>query len=208
MFATLHEVTGVPGPLDETWAEELAAAVGSAGPAAGVLVARRLSLGEGALIALWPEAEDADSAQAALTGRVPTSTGADLTLAASGPFEVVSRRDPATPAAGRPRYLQLTTFSGPRDEAWVRAVDRADEERIWPAIRDVPGLLGAMTLQAADGGRVIAGLSESVEACEEAIRRMLSTTLLPGEDPGYLTGPDHVDIQRLLVAHLPAQVTR
>lgn len=208
MYATLHAVTGVPGPLDEAWAEELAAAVRGTGPAAGVLVGRRLSLGEGTLIALWPASEDADHALAELPGRVPTTIGAELTLGAGHLFELTRRHDPAAPGTGQPRYVQLTTFSGPRDEAWVRAVDRADEERIWPVVRDVPGQLGALTLQGADGGRVVVGLSESVEACEEAVRRVLSTTLLPGEDPAQLTGPDAVDVQRLLVADLPAQVTR
>jgi hypothetical protein len=33
MFATLHAVTGAPGPLDETWAAGLAAAVRAGLPA-------------------------------------------------------------------------------------------------------------------------------------------------------------------------------
>ena len=207
MFATMHAVTGVPGPLDEAWAEDLAAAVHAAGPAAGVLVGRRLSLGEGMLIALWAEAEDADRALATLPARLTTTSGTEVGLEAGRLLEVTRRREPVTLGAGRPRYAQITAFAGPRDEAWVRAVDRADDERIWPVVRTVPGQQGALTLEERDGGRVIVALSESVEACEEAVRRVLSTPLLPGEDPAQLTGPDHVDVQRLLVADLPARVT-
>lgn len=207
MFATLHEVTGVPGPLDESWADELAAAARVAGPATGVLVARRFAVGEGTLLAFWPTTEDADRAVSSLAGQAPTTSGRGLVLGAGGRFEVTTRRTPGSPGAAGFRYTQLTTFRGPRDETWVAAVNRADEERIWPAVRDVPGLLGALVLCAADGGRVVVTLTESVEACEEATRRLLSTQLLPWEDPALLTGPDQVDIQRLLVADLPAEVT-
>ncbi len=207
MFATLHEVTGVPGPLDEGWGDELAAAARVAGPAAGVLVGRRFAVGEGTLLVLWLTAEDADRGVSTLSGRAPTTNGPRLVVGTGGRFEVTMRRPAGGTSAGRPRYIQLITFNGPRDEAWVRATEAADEERIWPAIRDVPGLLGGLVLQAPDGGRVVVGLSESVEACEETARRVMSTQLLPWEDPALLTGPDQVDVQRLLVADLPAAVT-
>ncbi len=207
MFATLHTLTGVPGPLEEGWAHELAAATRVAGPVAGVLVGRRFALGEGTLLALWPTAADADRARSALAGRPPTTSGSELVLGEGERFEVTARRAGSAGDDTTPRYVQLTSFRGPRDEAWVRATDAADEQRIWPALRDQPGLLGALVLQASDGGRVVAGLSESVEACEETSRRVMSTQLLPWEDPALLTGPDQVDIQRLLVADLPAEVT-
>jgi hypothetical protein len=119
-------------------------------------------------------------------------------------FTVIRRR--AGVAGGPARYLQLTCFDGPRDEAWVQAVDRADDERIWPAVRDVPGNVEALTLTADDGGRVVLVLAETVESLEDGMQRILSTTLLPGEDPAQLTGPDLVDVQRLVHVELPEAV--
>lgn len=207
MYATLHTLTGVPGPLDEGWARELAATVRDCGPAAGVVVGRRFAVGEGTLLALWPTAADADRAVAALERHAPASSGRGPCLAPGGRYEVTAHRAASAPR-GAARYLQVTTFPGPRDDAWVAAVKRADEERVWPAVRDVPGVAGGLALQAADGGRVVIALGETVETFDEVVRRIMTTQLLPWEDPGLLTGPDDVDVQRLLVADLPAEVTR
>ena len=198
MYATVHRVTGLPGPPDDSWVDDVLDAARAAGSPTGLLVSRAITFGDGHLVAFWSTQPEADAAAAA------TPAGGAVTVGPGSRFSVYRRRGGV--AAGPARYLQLTSFDGPRTADWVQAFHRADEERIWPAVRDVPGSAGAVSLAADDGGHVVLVLSESVEAIEEGVRRLMSTELLPGEDPAYLTGPDRVDLQRLVHAELPAEV--
>jgi hypothetical protein len=113
----------------------------------------------------------------------------------------------AGPSAGPVRYLQLTTFAG-RDEDWCAAFDRSGEERVWPAVRDLPGLVGVLTGAAPGGGRVVVTMTDSAEALEAGAAAILSTELLPWEKPEHLTGPDGLAIQRVLHADVPAGAIR
>ena len=84
------------------------------------------------------------------------------------------------------------------------AFDRSNEERIWPAVQDLPGLVGVLVGSTSDGGRVTLTLAESIETLEAGAAAILSTDLLPWEKPEHLTGPDGLAALRLLHADVPA----
>lgn len=84
----------------------------------------------------------------------------------------------------------VVEFSGPRDAAQVAADRRASRERVAPAALQVAGALGAVVLRAADGGMVTVAFADSPASLEASSRTILSTPLLPGEDPALLGGPD------------------
>jgi hypothetical protein len=191
MHATVHPIDGVPGPQDNSWVDAVLTALRAP---AGALVARPLGLGPGFVIAFWTDEPATDGVVAG-----------GVTVGPGTAYEIGTHR--AGPSAGPARYLQLTTFAG-RDEAWCAAFDRSGEERIWPAVRDLPGLVGVLTGAAPGGGRMTVTLSDSVEALEAGAAAILSTELLPWEKPEHLTGPDALAILRLLHADVPVGATR
>lgn len=107
-------------------------------------------------------------------------------------------------AAQAPAYARLMYFDGPRAPELTAAADRAGRERIWPAIRGLPGLVSVHVLQGHDLGAVIITLAGSVETLDAAARAAMSTGLMPGEDPALLPGPDRVEIHHVTSYHLPA----
>lgn len=200
MHLTSHALTGVPGPHETGWVDDVLTALRRFGEPSGALVSRALTIESGYAVALWSDPSDA--ARVVAAGELPGPRASGVRVGAGRAYRVGRRR--TGPAAGPPRYVQVVAFDGPRSAEWVAAQERADEERIWPAVRDVPGGIGALTCRAEDGGSLTLVLAESVEALEEAMVRILSTDLLPGEDPALLTGPDCVEIQRLLHADVPS----
>ena len=60
-----------------------------------------------------------------------------------------------------------------------------------------------MRLRAADNAYLVVILAESMEAFDAAQQAIMSTELLPGEDPVLLTGPDRISFYRLVHADLP-----
>lgn len=198
MHATVHTVEGIPGPQDRSWVDEVLTALHSRGVPAGALVAAPLGLGPGTAIALWEDETDAAAAAGGPAGSVRIGPGR--------PYEVTVRK--AGVGTGPARYLQLLTFDGPRSADWSAAFDRAGEHRVWPAVRDVPGIVEFLGGLAADGGRLAVTAAESADALEAAATAVLSSELLPGEDPANLTGPDSVAVLRLLHADLPVGADR
>ncbi|HEV7657102.1 MAG TPA: hypothetical protein VGP36_20550 [Mycobacteriales bacterium] len=193
MKATVHPVDGVPGPQDNSWVDAVLTALGAEAIPAGALIARPLGVGPGAVVAFWTD--DAP---------VAGCTAGPVTVGPGVPYEIASHQ--AGTSAGPARYLQLTTFGGRGDE-WCAAFDRSGQERVWPAVKDVPGLVGVL-VGAAPGARVAVTLADSVEALEAGAAAILSTELLPWEDPAHLTGPEQLAILRLVHADVPAGATR
>lgn len=132
------------------------------------------------LLTLWPDESGARSADALSPGRVLEVEDV-LGQAGSGPARLAS----------------TTEFDGPRDARQVDADRRANRERIWPAAASVPGTLGAVVLRGPDGAMVVVALAEHEAAMAGAPRAILSTPLLPGEDPALLQGPDRFGEHRL-----------
>lgn len=188
-----HPISGAPPPHNVAWADQsILAPPGQR----GALVSRTMSMTRdgmaGALLGFW------DAGAGSTAGR----RAGEVTVGAGRRYRVVTQQDGCEPAAA-PTYVQLTIFDGPRDPVWTAALLRAGAERIWPAVRVVPGITGGLVCLAPDGGALVVTLAVSVEALEAALKAVMSTELLPGEDPALLTGPDRVDVHRLLDAQLP-----
>jgi hypothetical protein len=177
MYATVHQFRGRLGDL---------------GPGAlGTCALTQVGGLAGAVLAFWP---DAASAGAAAAGRPAGTTWLD-----SGSYEVADVRASAVP----PRFAQLSWFDGPRAADQAAAERRAGTERIWPAVRDLDGVGPAYVLTAEDRAMVVVSFAATIEAIEAAQRVIMSTELLPGEDPALLPGPDRIDLHRVLHAALP-----
>jgi hypothetical protein len=119
--------------------------------------------------------------------------GADVTGA-----EVID--DWAGSAAGAdPKAASIIYFDGPLSPAALAASERAGRERIMPALRPVPGLIRLVVLWDPTARSIVSiMLADSIESLEEAARVVNSTTLLPGEDPALLPGPDRGDMHRVV----------
>jgi hypothetical protein len=102
------------------------------------------------------------------------------------------------PAADQePGAVSLVHFDGPLSEARKAAGERGFEERIKPALREVPGYIGTMALSGPGDSMVVVGLATSLEALEAAGVAIDSTELLSDEDPALLTGPDRFFAHRV-----------
>lgn len=98
----------------------------------------------------------------------------------------------------RAAYASIVYFDGPRPQAEADAIERANRERIAPAVREIPGNLGAFVGRNAEGSFVVLALTTSLQAIEDSQRAIMSTDLLPGEDPAHLTGPTRVQLAWVL----------
>jgi hypothetical protein len=104
------------------------------------------------------------------------------------------------PAAGKPPTAALVLhFDGPLSPAAYAAGQRAGRDRIQPALAAVPGIVRLVSLwQPQDRSVSVVNLAESMDALEAGSRAANSTTLLPGEDPALLPGPDRVEAYRVV----------
>ena len=112
-------------------------------------------------------------------------------------YEVVE--DCSGQAAGSdPKAATVLYFDGPVSPAGYDAAVRAGRDRIQPALRAVPGLIRTVVLwDALNRASVVIHFAESVEALDAAARVASSTTLLPGEDPALLPGPDRAEVHHV-----------
>lgn len=194
MELAYQALTGAPPPHSTQWVDDVLAGVPGQ---LGALVSRGMSMSDqglaGTVITLWPETPT----------DLPTGIQGTIRLAEPQHYRLVHLHGDGLP--GPARYLQVAAFDGPREARWSAAFERSSTDRIWPAMTAVPGILGALLCQAEDGAALALTLATSVEALEAGLAAVMSTELLPGEDPALLTGPDRVDIHRLLHAELPAE---
>ena len=147
-------------------------------------VLRPMDQEQAVLVTVWKSAKDADLAAV-------TAGGQDFV---SGTFhEADTVGEPAA-------YGQIVYFDGPRPPAEADAIDRANRERIAPAVRSIPGNLGAFVGRNPDGSLVVVALTTSLQAIEDSQRALMSTELLPGEDPAQLTGPQRIQLAWVLAA--------
>ena len=104
-------------------------------------------------------------------------------------------------------YAQLTYFDQPRNPEQLAAADFAAEQRIKPTVATVPGNIRTYVLRRPDGSEVVVTLAESEQALLDTQKAIMSTTLLPGEDPALLRGADRVEIYPVheTVEHTGAQ---
>jgi hypothetical protein len=129
-------------------------------------------------VCLW-----ADEQQARATGAEVWEVGAHLLGRAVGE---------------QPAVAQLVRFDGPRDAAAVAASRRAGLERIWPAVRELDGLVDTLVLVRPGGAELVLSFATSADHFARAGERIMTTRLLPGEDPALLTGPDRIEVLQVL----------
>ena len=100
-------------------------------------------------------------------------------------------------------YAQIAYFDGPRSPELVAASDRAGTERIEPAVladeQCRAAHVATFVLRADDGAEIVLVVAQDEAALDRAGRIIMSTELLPGEDPALLPGPDRVT--RYAVVH-------
>ncbi|MFP5317892.1 MAG: hypothetical protein ACLGI2_06300 [Acidimicrobiia bacterium] len=167
----------------------------------GIHLMLQIGTRQGLNVTLWDTEENAVAASdrtAAAMGPRP------FPLATDEVYDVLDSLDgPAAMADAT--VCQATWFDGPRSAAQNEALRRGGQERIAPAIRDTPGLVRTYVLcHPADSAIVVLTLAMSVETLERIADAVFGTTLLPGEDPALLDGPDRVDIYRVHASVLAA----
>ena len=91
-------------------------------------------------------------------------------------------------------YAQLTYFDGPRTPEQLAAADFAGRERILPAISRLGHSLRVYLLRRHDGSEIVMVIADSEQALLDAQKAIMGTTLLPGEDPALLPGPDRIEL--------------
>jgi len=93
-------------------------------------------------------------------------------------------------------YAQIVQNDGPRSPELIAASDRAGVERILPTLRaDAEvrdAVVATFVLRGADGTEVVVIVCDTEEALQRGNELIMGTTLLPGEDPALLPGPDRV----------------
>jgi hypothetical protein len=162
-------------PVKTEWVDDALASAYAAGNPLGALVGRPLAPGDGIMLVGWPEA-------------------------GPGRYHVIETRPGRS--AGPATYMQVVEFSGPRSEEWVAAEQRAAAGRLGPATEGIAGIVSVLRMRAADNAYLVAVLAESMDVFDVASQAIMSTDLLPGEDPALLGGPDRISFYRLVHADL------
>jgi hypothetical protein len=197
MYATIHRFRRWPDEETEEWGRALCASLRNGSQPSGSCVLGRLDGMDGAVLTLW------DDEPSAVVAAARTGEGARW-LDAS--VYAVVRTEPGHDRGETPRFAQLVWLNGAGDAGRADDAIRAGRERIAPALRGVDGVVCTYVLRADDHRMVAVTLVTSVEIPEELRRVVLATELLPWEDPARMTDPDRIDIDRVLVAELPAHI--
>jgi hypothetical protein len=109
------------------------------------------------------------------------------------------------PAAARTAtHARLLYFDGPRTPEQVAAADFGGRQRIWPAIRDLSGLVSVYLLRGHDLGWIVVTFATSIDTLDAAQRAVMAADLLPGEDRALLPGPDRIEIHNVTGYQVPA----
>ena len=98
-------------------------------------------------------------------------------------------------------YAQLTYFDGPRSPEQVAADDFASRERIVPAVSKLGHSFRVYLLQRHDGSEVVVSIADSEQALLDAQKAIMTTALLPGENPALLPGPDRIELYPVIDAY-------
>lgn len=172
---------------------------------AGLYLLEQLGTGWPAMVTLWRTREDAVLA-------------AERSEAARGPRPVTLHSDdvyeveedwPGLAAGERPEAATVVYFDGPLSPARVVAARRGGRERILPAIRDLPGRVRTLVLWDPDEAKsAVVTLATSMSELEAIGQAVQATDLLPGEDPALLTGPDRVEICRVVASRSPSSASK
>lgn len=183
MYATIHEFR-CPPDAEPGIREVVAGCLPTGAEPAGLLALADVGgQGRGTAVALWTD-------EPATEGRVYRVTD-----------EMHGR------ASGRsPLFAQVTWLNGDGDPVRADAAERGGRDRIWPAVREIDGIVEVLALRSTDDRIVVVGLATGTEIGEQVQQAVMSTDLLPDEDPALLPGYDRIDQARVLFAELPTAV--
>ncbi len=108
-------------------------------------------------------------------------------------------------------YAQVLHFEGPRSPELIAAAERAMSERVMPAVMSRPdlwdNLVALYELRQPDGAQVTIVIVSGENTLQDAENVIMSTTLLPGEDPALLPGPDRVERYEVVQSLTGGRVT-
>lgn len=94
-------------------------------------------------------------------------------------------------------YAQIIYLDGPRSPELIAAADRAGRERVTPAVLADPTLaaehVATWVLRQPDGTELTIVITGTAAALDRGQEIIMSTKLLPGEDPALLPGPDRIE---------------
>jgi hypothetical protein len=94
-------------------------------------------------------------------------------------------------------YAQLTMFDGPRSPELIAALERAGSERIRPLLDANPEIRDDLVvhydLRQPDGGHALLTISRAEATLDKMIELIMTSELLPGEDPALLPGPSRAE---------------
>ncbi len=191
MFARLQTVAA--RPTDEELVPMIADMVGGHPGFAGLALLAGDD-GGGGLVSLWLTREDAELA-----------SERSVAIRGPRPFELtrdeiyeVDADEPGSAAGEEPAVAFLGEFDGPLSPARVEAARFAGTQRLAPVLRTVPGLVRMLVLWHPTERRMaVLHLATSIAALEAVSEAVMSTKLLPGEDPALLPGPDRITLLRV-----------
>ena len=98
-------------------------------------------------------------------------------------------------------HAQLTYFDGPLTPEQIAADDVAGQERILPAVGKLGHSFRVYKLRRGDGSGIVVVLADTEQALLDAQKAIMSTDLLPGEDPALLPGPDRIELYPVIRVH-------
>ena len=105
-------------------------------------------------------------------------------------------------------HVQIMLWDAPRSDEAVQASARAGRERIAPLVAAHPELrdrlLGGLRAVGPDGAECVIEIAHDDAALDLLGQLVMTSELLPGEDPALLTGPDR--IQRYVTADVFGQL--
>jgi hypothetical protein len=123
---------------------------------------------------------------------------------ATGTYQVMAI-ETGTAGGQQPTHARVLYFDGPRAPEQAAAEDFAGKQRLWPAIRDLSGLVGIWVLRGRQFASVACILVTSAAALDTVSRAAMGTELLPGEDAALLTGPDRIQTHRVTGYQMAAE---
>jgi hypothetical protein len=195
-FATIHRFRQWPQDESEEWGRALLAGLHGDRQPRATLVLGRLDGTDGAVMALWDESAEAEAA---------VRSGEDAQWLDARVYRVVERQS-GTALREEPHFAQVVWLNSGGGADRADTILRAGRERIAPAVQDVPGVIDTTVLRADDDSIVVVTLVTDISVPEAMQRAILASPLLPWQDPAKLNDPDRVDVQRVLDAHLHADV--
>ena len=98
-------------------------------------------------------------------------------------------------------HAQLTYFDGPQTPEQLAAADFAAQERILPTVSKLDHPLRVYLLRRHDGSGIVLSIADSEQALLETQKAIMTTGLLPAEDPALLPGPDRIELYPVISLH-------